>query len=342
MRRSASRSIDWKSFQHFQAMATEQERLDLGLDWEEEEEEEKQQHLARVEDAADGAPTAVLCRFFVLGKCIYGSRCTFSHTLPHLVTDCAVDEADRLSAAAALVDCPFFLRGKCKFGERCRLRHDSVILSQAPDMPCATGRVSKPAAVSAACVDNQQEFTCGICFDDIVQSGKHFGLLSCDHCFCLECMRSWRQSKEMELVRACPACRIPSDYIVPSLTFCIGDEKRKAVEAYKSHLALRECKYFNGLLGSCPFGPRCFYAHLDASGRDVKPLDRPKRRMKAERNRSHHEDGDAMLQSLLQQYNHLFHFFEDADRGDSDLDDLEDSEEDHIGSGFSEDEYDTE
>ena len=69
--------------------------------------EEKQQRSARVDHAA-GEPTAALCRFFVLGKCIYGSRCTFSHTLPHLVSDCTVDEAERLSAAAALVDCPFF------------------------------------------------------------------------------------------------------------------------------------------------------------------------------------------------------------------------------------------
>uniref|UniRef100_M4BN70 RING-type E3 ubiquitin transferase n=1 Tax=Hyaloperonospora arabidopsidis (strain Emoy2) TaxID=559515 RepID=M4BN70_HYAAE len=302
--------------------------------------EEKQQRSARVDHAA-GEPTAALCRFFVLGKCIYGSRCTFSHTLPHLVSDCTVDEAERLSAAAALVDCPFFLRGKCKFGEHCRLRHDPMMLSRPAAATCSA--VSKPAAISTTFPDNEQEFTCGICFDDIVQSGKHFGLLSCDHCFCLECLRSWRQSKEMELVRACPACRFPSDYIVPSLTFCIGEEKRKIVEAYKSHLALRECKYFNGLLGSCPFGPRCFYAHLDASGRDVKHLDRPKRRTKQQRSRRDHEDGDAMLQSLLERYNHLFHFFEDGDRNDSsDSDDLGDSEEDYIEAGFSDNEYDTE
>ncbi|ETM36417.1 hypothetical protein, variant [Phytophthora nicotianae] len=196
---------------------------------------------------------------------------------------------------------------------------------------------------SATREDNQQDFTCGICFDDIVQSGKHFGLLHCDHCFCLDCLRSWRQSKDMELevIRACPACRLPSDFIVPSLIFVTGEEKQKVIEAYKSHLALRECKYFNGLFGSCPFGPRCFYAHRDSEGRDVKHLDRPKRSTKPRRGRNGRQGGDAALQSLLQQYSHLFRFFEVADWDDFDLVgslyDSDDSDDDW----FSDDDYDT-
>ncbi|EGZ26334.1 hypothetical protein PHYSODRAFT_555909 [Phytophthora sojae] len=278
--------------------------------------------------AAAAVPTTALCRFFVLGKCRYGSRCTYSHALPEQVSECAADEAEGLSAAAALVDCPFFLRGNCKYGEHCRLRHNPAMLLG--------------AATSA-------HFTCGICFDDIIQSGKHFGLLSCDHCFCLDCLREWRQSKDMELevIRACPACRVPSDFIVPSLIFCKGEEKRKVVEAYKSHLALRECKYFNGLFGSCPFGPRCFYAHRDAEGRDVKHLDRPKRSMKPRRGRNGRQGGDAALQSLLQQYSHLFRFFEVADWDDFDLVgglyDSDDSDDDYFeyNYGFSDDEFDS-
>ncbi|KAG7390561.1 hypothetical protein PHYPSEUDO_007501 [Phytophthora pseudosyringae] len=312
--------------------------------------------------SAAAAPPTALCRFFVLGKCRYGSRCTFSHALPAQVSECAADETEGLSAAAALVDCPFFLRGNCKYGEHCRLRHNPAILPGA----AATGSASTcPApgagrsaassnnaatgATAAAGDDNQHDFTCGICFDDIVQSGKHFGLLSCDHCFCLDCLRSWRQSKDMELevIRACPACRLPSDFIVPSLIFVTGEEKRKVVEAYKSHLALRECKYFNGLFGSCPFGPRCFYAHRDSEGRDVKHLDRPKRSTKPRRSRNGHHGGDAALQSLLQQYSHLFRFFEVADWDDFDLvGDLYDSDDsdddDYFEYGFSDDDYDTE
>ncbi|POM62391.1 Makorin-like protein [Phytophthora palmivora] len=297
--------------------------------------EEKYEEKRYSPESVAAVPTSALCRFFVLGKCRYGSRCTFSHSLPAQVSECAADESDGLSAAAALVDCPFFLRGNCKYGEHCRLRHNPAML---------------PGAASAA-TNNQQDFTCGICFDDIVQSGKHFGLLSCDHCFCLDCLRVWRQSKDMELevIRACPACRLPSDFIVPSLIFVTGDEKRKVVEVYKSHLALRECKYFNGLFGSCPFGPRCFYAHRDSQGRDVKHLDRPKRSSKPRRGRNGRQGGDAALQSLLQQYSHLFRFFEVADWDDFDLvgdlydsDDSDDSDDDYFEYGFSDDDYDTE
>ncbi|KAI9920585.1 hypothetical protein PsorP6_000066 [Peronosclerospora sorghi] len=295
--------------------------------------------------SASVTPISTLCRFFVLGKCRYGSRCTFSHTLPANVTECGSDEAASLSAAAALVNCQFYLRGNCKFGEYCRLRHDPMMLAGASGASCYAARAEMAVSTTSR-DDNQQDFTCGICFDDIVQSGKYFGLLSCDHCFCLNCLRSWRQSKEMELVRACPACRIPSDYIVPSLVFCIGDDKHRVVEAYKSHLALRECKYFNGLLGSCPFGPRCFYAHQDAEGRDVKHLDRPKRSARPPRRGRSSHGRDGSLQSLLQEYSHFLRFFEAGDWDDfdlvGDLHDSENSDEDYFELGFPDNAYDIE
>ncbi|CEG45208.1 makorin-like protein [Plasmopara halstedii] len=281
------------------------------------------------------APTTALCRFFVLGKCRYGSHCTFSHALPSPASECTEDETEILSAAAALVECPFFLRGNCKYGDYCRLNHNSFIIQGAESesmnrFALKAGKEGSSAhlnSVAAVCADNttrggnQRDFTCGICFDDIVQSGKHFGLLNCDHCFCLECLRSWRQSKNMELevIRACPACRLPSDFIVPSLIFVTGEKKLKVTKVYKSHLALRECKYFTGSFGSCPFGPRCFYAHRDTEGRDVKHLDRPKRSTKSRHVRHDREGEDAAFQSLLQQYIHLFRFFGVADSDDIDL-----------------------
>ncbi|RLN86224.1 hypothetical protein BBJ28_00011656 [Nothophytophthora sp. Chile5] len=302
---------------------------------------------------ATTTPTPALCRFFVLGKCRYGSHCTFSHALPLQASECAENEADGLSVAAAMVDCPFFLRGNCKYGDYCRLRHNaaspSTTLGGRPYV-AAAGRASTASPPPTNGAENQQEFTCGICFEDIVESGKHFGLLSCDHCFCLDCLRSWRQSKdlEVEVIRACPACRLPSNYIVPSLTFCTGDAKRQVVAAYKGHLALRECKYFNGHLGSCPFGQHCFYAHRDSEGQDVKHLDRPRRSTKARR-RGHTDE--AALQ-LLQQYSHLFRFLETGDWDDfADLVDEDDAfdqesdeDEDEYGYDFYDDDdgYDTE
>ncbi|POM58802.1 Makorin-like protein, partial [Phytophthora palmivora] len=203
MRRSGSRSAEREhfAFESLQRRLAAQNLSDCGSDMEEKYEEKR----CSPESVA-AVPTSALCRFFVLGKCRYGSRCTFSHSLPAQVSECAADESDGLSAAAALVDCPFFLRGNCKYGEHCRLRHNPAMLPGAAS--AATSRSTLKATRSAVSShnvptntreDNQQDFTCGICFDDIVQSGKHFGLLSCDHCFCLDCLRVWRQSKDMEL-----------------------------------------------------------------------------------------------------------------------------------------------
>lgn len=123
-------------------------------------------------------PEPVLCRFFVLGKCRYGSHCTYSHALPEAASDCAASPEEGLHAAAALVDCPFFQRGNCKYGDYCRLRHanagsSSIRTTAAVPPPARSNRAS-----AATPSENQtQEFTCGICFEDIVQAGKHFGLL---------------------------------------------------------------------------------------------------------------------------------------------------------------------
>lgn len=120
---------------------------------------------------------------------------------------------------------------------------------------------------------------------------------------------------ETEVTRSCPACRLPSNYIVPSLTFCTGEKKRQVVEAYKSHLSVRECKYFNGLFGSCPFGQHCFYAHRNSKGHDIKHLDRPRRNFKHGRGGGGGRGlaSNESLSSLLSNYGSLFRFLESLD-----------------------------
>ncbi|KAG4047358.1 hypothetical protein PC123_g17280 [Phytophthora cactorum] len=269
---------------------------------------EEKRSVPQGQESVAVAPTTALCRFFVLGRCRYGSRCTFSHSLPAQVSECAADETEGLSAAAALVDCPFFLRGNCKYGEHCRLRHNPAMLPGASIAASARSapRMGRfPASNSSATV--RQAF--------------------------------WPITLRSLLLPGLPA-------LVASVEGYGAGEKRKVVEAYKSHLALRECKYFNGLFGSCPFGPRCFYAHRDSEGRDVKHLDRPKRSTKSRHGRNGRQGGDAALQSLLQQYSHLFRFFEVADWDDFDLVgglyDSDDSDDDYFEYGFSDDDYDTE
>ena len=51
---------------------------------------------------------------------------------------------------------------------------------------------------------------------------RKFGLLSCEHCFCISCIRGWRKNAEADLdsaARACPVCRVSSWFVTPSTTW---------------------------------------------------------------------------------------------------------------------------
>jgi hypothetical protein len=105
-------------------------------------------------------------------------------------------------------------------------------------------------------IQRSKEKTCGICFDvvwDKVGKEQRFGILpNCCHCFCLECIRTWRQAKQFEnkIIRACPECRVCSDFVCPS-SFWVDskDEKEKLISKYKNALSEKDCKYFKKVRG---------------------------------------------------------------------------------------------
>ncbi|KAJ0410115.1 hypothetical protein ATCC90586_001600 [Pythium insidiosum] len=174
-----------------------------------------------------GPPPPTLCRFFVLGKCRFGSQCTYSHEIPKVLQEHTRGGTSHVSSelmaavAVLMVDCPYYQRGHCKYGDRCRLRHAPPLPASfaAAPVTVAPPTAAPPTTTGTSTTNaSPQEFTCGICLEDVVKLGKHFGLMA-------------------------------SNYIVPSLKFCTGAEKEKVVEDYKRHLAIRECKYFNGSLG---------------------------------------------------------------------------------------------
>ncbi|XP_058791571.1 probable E3 ubiquitin-protein ligase makorin-1 [Phymastichus coffea] len=135
-------------------------------------------------------------------------------------------------------------------------------------------------------IQRSREKTCGVCFETIMEKSsreQRFGILpNCNHCFCLSCIRKWRQAKQFDnkIIRACPECRVPSDFICPSMYWVdTKEEKDKLITDYKSALSTKDCKYFSKGRGKCPFGNKCFYLHAlpDGTKTDVGPPVRQRR-----------------------------------------------------------------
>lgn len=81
--------------------------------------------------------------------------------------------------------------------------------------------------------------------------------------------------------RACPECRVTSDFVCPSLFWVdTKEDKNKLIDDYKTALSTKDCKYFDKGVGKCPFGNKCFYRHAFPDGRicDVGPPPRQRRR----------------------------------------------------------------
>ncbi|XP_016979864.1 probable E3 ubiquitin-protein ligase makorin-1 [Drosophila rhopaloa] len=135
-------------------------------------------------------------------------------------------------------------------------------------------------------IARSKDKTCGICFDTIMEKAgreKRFGILpNCNHIFCLECIRTWRQAKQFEhkITRACPECRVCSDFVCPSAFWVeTKEEKDKLLNDYRAALGAKDCKYFKKGEGKCPFGNKCFYKHALPNG-DIVDVGLPKRTRK--------------------------------------------------------------
>jgi len=226
-----------------------------------------------------------------------------------------------ISEAESLL-CPFYRVGECRYGVGCAYIHGQQCdyCGQAVLHPT---HLDQRRGHLAECLQDHErdmelsfavarskEKTCGICMETVLDKPKgeaRFGILpSCTHCFCLPCIRKWRQAKQFEhkIIRACPECRQTSDYICPSRFWVeTPEEKERLLTDYKKNLGQKECKYFNKGAGECPFGNKCFYQHADKDGRtvDVGPPKKPLRRANADGNLS-------LVQRLL-----LYDFLEERD-----------------------------
>ncbi|KAI8806987.1 hypothetical protein BJ742DRAFT_679476, partial [Cladochytrium replicatum] len=187
--------------------------------------------------------------------------------------------------------CPFAMQGNCRFADKCRYIHGDpcpVCLKFVlhPQKPSTHEEHIAECTVKQSEIDERNgavqastEMECVVCMEQVANKrDPRFGLLNCDHCVCLQCIRQWRQNERMDTAKTCPICREVTFFVMPSSVWHPnGPEKDKIVADYKAKLSLIDCKHYNfgepppgapaGSTGSgCPFGSSCFYRHVKRDG----------------------------------------------------------------------------
>ncbi|KAG1681080.1 E3 ubiquitin-protein ligase makorin-1 [Nymphon striatum] len=213
--------------------------------------------------------------------------------------------------------CPYHLLDACRYGDQCTDIHGEVCdlcgkqclhptdLEQRKKHTEECVKEHERDMELSFAVQRSQDKCCGICMDTIFekesQTDRRFGILeNCNHVFCLTCIRKWRSAKQFEnkIVRACPECRVCSDFITPSKYWVEAEEdKKKLISEYKMALSTKHCKYFQQGQGECPFAGNCFYLHAYPDGRKAElPPPQPRRHR---RRGSHLGSYDDVTSSLL-------------------------------------------
>jgi hypothetical protein len=150
--------------------------------------------------------------------------------------------------------CRFFFSSRgCAKGHKCRFSHQL--------------KVAEEALKEETAAMTDTKLNCGIC----LSRPKVFGILStCDHIFCISCIRSWRATSNdaslpRETSKSCPVCRLPVYIIVPSSEFVSDPEKKEElIRNYREKLSHTRCRNLQTAEG-CPFGESCLYSHADGT-----------------------------------------------------------------------------
>lgn len=172
---------------------------------------------------------------------------------------CAAPPVTPSEEPRAARDCVFHARGHCRRGPACPFSHAGaagVVKARVAGRQRKRGRGG----------EDDDDGMCGVCYEDVAATGRRFGLLSgCEHVFCSECLVEWRKTAAGRkasggMGMTCPACRGPSDFVVKSYEWVIGEEKGKVFEAFRERCRGIECGNYR-LEGRCWFGKECFYLH---------------------------------------------------------------------------------
>ncbi|TPX56178.1 hypothetical protein PhCBS80983_g04726 [Powellomyces hirtus] len=177
--------------------------------------------------------------------------------------------------------CPFAMQGICRYGEHCRYRHglscpvcnkqcldpDASPTVHAEHIQQCQGKLERDQRYNAQLAESA-DVDCVVCMEPVKsKSDARFGLLDCEHCVCLNCIRQWRTNERMDTSKSCPICRTVTHFVTPSAIWPSNpDDKAAIIEAYKTKLSTIDCKHYNRGEGSCPFGTSCFYKHVGRDG----------------------------------------------------------------------------
>lgn len=197
----------------------------------------------------------------------------------------------------------------------------------------------------AFAINRSLDKVCSICLDTVIdkpnKSEARFGLLqNCEHVFCLPCIRKWRASGnehlKNEIVKACPECRVTSDFVTPS-AFWYEDlaHKQRIIDGYRKRIAEIDCSYFKRGEGHCPFADRCFYRHQYPDGTNAK-LGSPRRL------RGIIADGSVVTNTLATLYGYILRDRSTRNRLSSRINDTTSSSTSSSLSGSDDVEYDYE
>ncbi|XP_006902795.1 PREDICTED: probable E3 ubiquitin-protein ligase makorin-2 [Elephantulus edwardii] len=197
--------------------------------------------------------------------------------------------------------CPYAAAGECHFGDTCVYLHGELCeicrlqvlhpfdseQRKAHEKVCMSTfehEMEKAFALQAS-----QDKVCSICMEVILEkasaSERRFGILSsCNHTYCLSCIRQWRCAKQFEklIIKSCPECRVISEFVIPSV-YWVEDQNKKneLIEAFKQGMGKKACKYFEQGKGICPFGYKCLYRHAYPDGRLAEP-EKPRKQLSSE------------------------------------------------------------
>ncbi|XP_057350122.1 probable E3 ubiquitin-protein ligase makorin-1 isoform X1 [Manis pentadactyla] len=116
---------------------------------------------------------------------------------------------------------------------------------------------------------DSRDVVCGICMDkvwDKPEAERIFGILpNCTHAHCLGCLRTWRKSQQdfpLDVIKACPQCRVHSSYIIPHKFWVSREaEKEQLIKNFKARTSQIRCRFFTRGHGRCPFKSDCIYLH---------------------------------------------------------------------------------